>query len=879
MAGRLDRLSDISRILAFLLLLLAVSIIYSFISSLSFTNTGLPGIVGIGNHKNPAPVHPVPASFSQASMTNLSKISNPARVPVYFVEGLNDYTYLMRLYTSARYDPETHSWIEELTPPAKNKVPKTFTVRYKVTPIVTFKHHIPVSQKTVFVTLKNAEYHPDTFTYTVSISKKPYVGYSVAKPPLAKFAAKVPDNSPYLQVNCYGKDMIRALTLKVIKGAKNDYEKAEKIAEFLESNYTYGFTTYSGDPIYYFLFVKKEGICKHFASAFVMMCRSVGLPARMVFGYRARPEPYNQTVFSSQAHAWAEVKFKTGWVEFDPTPSPKKITTETDITSVSKEVYVGENLTLSGVVKITEKNYTYLQRYLSGYVEIYLAKNKNDRKSYKFLGIFPVKDGHFHASIRVNKTGVYHVLAHYTGSLMFYPSWSDPVVEILGKPYIKTNLGSRVAAGICTIKGSVVYGKPVNGTIYLYVDHKEYYEEFNTTFSFTVLLTKGTHTIKIYYPGSAKQYISSAVWEKKVEAGYVSVIISNTTAVVGKSWTSNVTVLFNGKPIRTIVHLGYPFYVKVKSNTCFCLNSPNVEGVYAVNYSIPSMGYNGVFKLYVKSPTFIKAEIKNDILILRIVDVSGRSIKGKVYINGREFHNSGVLKLDLKNFGDVHSVEIYYPGDETHLPSKAKVSKPLPFWIYLLPLPLLVIIGLKLRKKKTLNIDYVPPPVWLPRDDVRIDVSGEGIVKISVDGKNIGFGENKYTYTSRPDIGEHEFVAEVLNEKGKVMEREKIVFFVLPFWRALAKIFEDVVEFCEKRTGRNMKDATVREILSALEVNTELREEILSFFEPNRYGDREDGSREDLIRFYRLCRKIIKKEVKTKVGVLKFTLRGVRNVD
>jgi len=853
-AGRLRDFSDLQRIAAFILLVLAVSALYSFVSTLSFTNTGLPGIVGVGGYRGHSnPLHPVPASFTQSSMSNLSSLSNPAKVPIYFVEGLNDYTYLMRLYTSAYYDPAKHAWIEETSAPGKEKPPATYTVKYKVTPIVTLKDHIPVSQKTVFVTLKNAVYYPKTSTYGVKEDRKPYVAYSIATPPRATAAAKLPADSPYLQVNCYGKERIRELALKVTKGAKNDFEKAERIAEFLETNYTYGFTTYGNDPIYQFLFVKKVGICKHFASAFVMMCRSIGLPARMVFGYKARPEPYNQTVFSSQAHAWAEVLFTSGWVEFDPTPSQKKIPTETDITHVSKEVYVGQNLTVSGIVKITDKNYTYLQNDVSGYVEIYLAKNKNDRNTYKFLGIFPVKAGKFNASVKVNRTGKYHVLAHYTGSLMFYSSWSDPVVEILGKPYIEANIGKLVVAGDCTIKGRVVYGRPVNGTIYLYVDGKEYSEPFNTTFEFRVYLAKGKHRIKIYYPGSKEYFISSAVLEKTVEAGDVRVLFSNTTAIAGKEWITNVTVLFNGIPVREVVYLGYPFYVNVTSGVNISLPAPREAGVYAVNYSINSMGYTGVFRLYVKSPTKIEAEIRGDMLILRVVDSSGKPVKGFVFVNGKRYYDSGVLKVKLNE----SKAKIYYPGDDIHLPSRAEVSKPLPFWVYLIPLPLLFLIAMKFRRKRTLRFDYTPPPVWLPGDEVRIGARGEGIVRLSVDGERAGFGEGFCEYTGNPGVGEHLLEAEVVNEKGKVVERGKLEFFVLPFWRALAKVFEEVVEFCEKRAGRSMKDATAREVLDALGVDEELRREILSFFEPNRYGDREEGSREDLVEFYRLCRKVI----------------------
>jgi len=836
---------DLKRLIMFILILLSISFLYSFVSNLNFTNTGLPGIVGTGGYKGSSnPVHTVPSSFSQSNMANLSEMSNSAKVPIYFVEGLNDYTYLMRLYTSAFYDEKTHSWIEEKTQPKEMSPPSYFTTRYKVTPIVEFKNHIPVSQKTVFVTIK-AKYFPETSTFYIKSDKKPYVGYSLASPPRALWAAKVPKDSPYLQVTCPGKDRIRALALKVTKGAKNDYEKAEKIAEFLETNYTYGFTTYSGDPIYDFLFVKKVGVCKQFASAFVMMCRSIGLPARMVFGYMARPEPYNQTVFSSQAHAWAEVKFKTGWVEFDPTPSQKKIPTECTITNISKKIYVGENLSLSGIVKSEDPK---LQNYVSGYVEIYLAKNKNDRKSYKFLGLFPVKGGIFHASIKVNKTGKYNVLAHYTGSFMFYASWSDPIVEILGKPYIETNIGSKVCAGVCKIRGKVVYAKPINGTIYLFVDGKEYRENFNTTFSFQVYLSPGKHKIKIFYPGSKEYFISPVSWEREVEAGYVKVIFSNTTAVVGEYWISNVTVLFNGKAIEETVYLGYPFYVNVSH--FIKVMSPKQEGIYAVNYSVLSLGYNSVLRLYVKSPTKIKAEINGNTLIIRVFDKNGNIVKGTVYINGKKYYDPGTLKIKVKK----DKFEIYYAGDDIHFPSKIVVTKPLPIWIYLIPLPLIFLLALKFRKKRTLRFEYMPPPVWLPENEISIKATGEGLVRLSLNGEKVGFGKNECTFKGKLPIGTHELLAEVLNEKGKVLEKKSMKIHVLPFRRAIAKIFEDVLELC-KNKGLDVQSTTVREIMQFLKIEDELKKEILSFFEPKRYG-KDFGNREDLIKFYELCRRV-----------------------
>jgi hypothetical protein len=79
----------------------------------------------------------------------------------------------------------------------------------------------------------------------------------------------------------------------------------------------------SNDQIDEFLFDSRRGFCEHYASAFVFMARSAGVPARVVAGYQGGEiNPVNKTVIVHQfdAHAWAEVWFEgRGWVRVDPT--------------------------------------------------------------------------------------------------------------------------------------------------------------------------------------------------------------------------------------------------------------------------------------------------------------------------------------------------------------------------------------------------------------------------------------------------------------------------------------------------------------------------------------------------------------------------------
>ena len=72
-----------------------------------------------------------------------------------------------------------------------------------------------------------------------------------------------------------------------------------------------------------FLFDFKKGFCEHFASSFVFMLRSAGIPARVVVGYQGGEfNPYEKYWLLRQydAHAWAEVWIAgKGWVRYDPT--------------------------------------------------------------------------------------------------------------------------------------------------------------------------------------------------------------------------------------------------------------------------------------------------------------------------------------------------------------------------------------------------------------------------------------------------------------------------------------------------------------------------------------------------------------------------------
>ncbi|MBI4400046.1 MAG: DUF3488 domain-containing protein [Nitrospirae bacterium] len=121
---------------------------------------------------------------------------------------------------------------------------------------------------------------------------------------------------------------VAELARTVAQQAKTPYEMALAVERHLQENYRYSLEVgmeLPVSPVEEFLFTRKTGYCEHYATAMVMMLRSLGIPARLTTGFL--PGEWNDfgnyyTVRQRDAHAWVEVYFpRSGWVTFDPTPS------------------------------------------------------------------------------------------------------------------------------------------------------------------------------------------------------------------------------------------------------------------------------------------------------------------------------------------------------------------------------------------------------------------------------------------------------------------------------------------------------------------------------------------------------------------------------
>ncbi|MBA7606053.1 hypothetical protein ES703_13191 [subsurface metagenome] len=124
----------------------------------------------------------------------------------------------------------------------------------------------------------------------------------------------------------YGNDEgIKELSESITGGLDNYYSKVSAIRDYLKSNYFYSLKpglAADGDQLAHFLFNSQKGYCSYFAFAMALLCRSIGIPARVAVGFYVDPDTEVLNFYevrAYQAHAWVEVFFYDyGWIEFDP---------------------------------------------------------------------------------------------------------------------------------------------------------------------------------------------------------------------------------------------------------------------------------------------------------------------------------------------------------------------------------------------------------------------------------------------------------------------------------------------------------------------------------------------------------------------------------
>jgi transglutaminase-like putative cysteine protease len=121
---------------------------------------------------------------------------------------------------------------------------------------------------------------------------------------------------------------IPQLAEQITASSPDNYHKALALEQYLRTHFGYTLQlprTQPADPLANFLFERKQGHCEYFASSMAVMLRTVGIPSRIVNGFRTGE--FNDltgqyVIRASNAHSWVEAYFPDfGWISFDPTPT------------------------------------------------------------------------------------------------------------------------------------------------------------------------------------------------------------------------------------------------------------------------------------------------------------------------------------------------------------------------------------------------------------------------------------------------------------------------------------------------------------------------------------------------------------------------------
>src|SRR5579864_5810142 len=167
-------------------------------------------------------------------------------------------------------------------------------------------------------------FHNTEPTHYDAISRIPAVRPQNLRAAPAEYPADI--SSTYLQLPRLD-PRVKQLAEQITADAPTPYDKASNIALYLHTRFGYTLDLSDmnhRDPLAYFLFVKRAGNCEYFASAMVVMLRTLGIPARYATGFLAgeyNDLAHDYIVRASDAHSWVEAYFPGyGWITFDPTP-------------------------------------------------------------------------------------------------------------------------------------------------------------------------------------------------------------------------------------------------------------------------------------------------------------------------------------------------------------------------------------------------------------------------------------------------------------------------------------------------------------------------------------------------------------------------------
>jgi transglutaminase-like putative cysteine protease len=210
--------------------------------------------------------------------------------------------------TPVRYqvtlEPTRQQWVPALEMPSEWSLPDTF-----MQPTQALARITPVDQRVAFEAVSHSVYRTD----------------AGLRPLMQRWYLDIPDGT---------NPRTRALADDLRTEVGSERAFVERVLRLFHAEpfyYTLEPPALGSNPVDRFLFDTRRGFCEHYASAFTVLMRAAGIPARVVLGYQGgerNPVGDYLIVRQSDAHAWSEVWLAgEGWVRVDPTAAvaPERI--------------------------------------------------------------------------------------------------------------------------------------------------------------------------------------------------------------------------------------------------------------------------------------------------------------------------------------------------------------------------------------------------------------------------------------------------------------------------------------------------------------------------------------------------------------------------
>jgi len=339
------------------------------------------------------------------------------------------------------------------------------TYRFMVKPVAEMGGFIPTPIHTTELNLLGpTQYYPDEAIFfsqdilqnSYSVS---YKNYEFDESTLID--AELLQDHQYTGVPTQMLEGLRSLALTVTRGAATPYEKLRALESYLRDNYVYD-ENYTRaptgvDPVEWFLFQEKRGVCANFNSAFVLLARSIGIPARLVGGYLVSPTAEIQNVTARQRHAYAEVPFlDVGWITFDATPVSDLMPSVPGLPSPETRIPTVTVITQQDTTGVRGFEFVAIGEVTDVYggpvdgltTLVYVKEDKNETGL--LCGEGEVVDGSFNITCSIPldlDIGEYHVEAHTLGDSRYIESWSDPPLTIVQRTEIALEAPEKWISG------------------------------------------------------------------------------------------------------------------------------------------------------------------------------------------------------------------------------------------------------------------------------------------------------------------------------------------------------------------------------------------------------------------------------------------------